>query len=467
MTFQELDLLPAILQAVKEIGYTCPSPIQAASIPQVLAGRDLIGCAQTGTGKTAAFAIPILQRLESRIGRSHQPIRGLVLTPTRELALQIQESFTRYAKYLPVRSAVIFGGVGQNPQIEAIRRGVDVLVATPGRLIDLHNQGYVDLSGLEVFVLDEADRMLDMGFIRDVRKIIAWLPEKRQTLLFSATMPQEIAELSQTLLHNPACVEVTPQSSTVEAIVQKLYYVAQQDKKHLLSYVLQEKSLTSVLVFTNTKHRANRVAELLNRAGIAAMAIHGNKSQNARVLALRSLKEGTIRVLVATDIAARGIDVSGLPCVINYELPNVPETYVHRIGRTGRAGKPGLAISFCNPDERAWLRDIEKLIQKTIPVEKHHPWSAEKPQSTEKSVKNGLCEATPKAATRSRRQTGQQTGQKLRLDPIPLPAPSAPFEPPQAPRRVLRSDPWIPGRVVASADGRRNRKKQNQRPAGK
>ena len=368
MTFQELQLLPSILQAVEELGYERPSPIQAAAIPHVLAGRDLIGCAQTGTGKTAAFAIPILQRLQGRVGKSHKPVRALILTPTRELALQIQENFTQYGKYLPVRTAVIFGGVGQTPQVEALQAGADVLVATPGRLMDLYNQGHVSLTGLEIFVLDEADRMLDMGFIRDVRKIIGWLPKKRQTLLFSATMPQEIAELSQTLLREPVRVEVTPQSSTVDAIRQKLYRVEQADKKCLLQEVLQDKSLTSVLVFTNTKHRANRVAELLNSGGIAAMAIHGNKSQSARVLALGSFKAGTIRVLVATDIAARGIDVSGLPCVINYELPNVPETYVHRIGRTGRAGRPGLAISFCNREEEAYLRDIEKLIGKKIPV---------------------------------------------------------------------------------------------------
>ena len=303
MTFQELQLLPSILRAVGEMGYECPSPIQAAAIPHVLAGRDLIGCAQTGTGKTAAFAIPILQRLQGRIGREHKPIRALILTPTRELALQIQENFTQYGKYLPVRTAVIFGGVGQTPQIEAVQAGVDVLVATPGRLMDLRNQGHIDLTKLDMFVLDEADRMLDMGFIRDVRKIISWLPQKRQTLLFSATMPREIAELSQTLLKDPIRVEVTPQSSTVDAIRQKLYRVEQAEKKNLLQEVLRDESLTSVLVFTNTKHRANRVAELLNGAGIPAMAIHGNKSQSARVLALSSFKEGTIRALVARDLS--------------------------------------------------------------------------------------------------------------------------------------------------------------------
>lgn len=460
MTFQELQLLPSILRAVGEMGYECPSPIQAAAIPHVLAGRDLIGCAQTGTGKTAAFAIPILQRLQGRIGREHKPIRALILTPTRELALQIQENFTQYGKYLPVRTAVIFGGVGQTPQIEAVQAGVDVLVATPGRLMDLRNQGHIDLTKLDMFVLDEADRMLDMGFIRDVRKIISWLPQKRQTLLFSATMPREIAELSQTLLKDPIRVEVTPQSSTVDAIRQKLYRVEQAEKKNLLQEVLRDESLTSVLVFTNTKHRANRVAELLNRAGIPAMAIHGNKSQSARVLALSSFKEGTIRALVATDIAARGIDVSGLPCVINFELPNVPETYVHRIGRTGRAGRPGLAISFCNREEEAYLRDIEKLIGKKVPVVRDHALPV-----VETPVKKTPEPKAPETPVRKSIPAGElstgQGGQKLRLEPLPPPR-TLPPEPPK-PRRTLRSDPWVPGRVVASADGRSGKRRSRSR----
>lgn len=460
MTFQELQLLPSILRAVGEMGYECPSPIQAAAIPHVLAGRDLIGCAQTGTGKTAAFAIPILQRLQGRIGREHKPIRALILTPTRELALQIQENFTQYGKYLPVRTAVIFGGVGQTPQIEAVQAGVDVLVATPGRLMDLRNQGHIDLTKLDMFVLDEADRMLDMGFIRDVRKIISWLPQKRQTLLFSATMPREIAELSQTLLKDPIRVEVTPQSSTVDAIRQKLYRVEQAEKKNLLQEVLRDESLTSVLVFTNTKHRANRVAELLNGAGIPAMAIHGNKSQSARVLALSSFKEGTIRALVATDIAARGIDVSGLPCVINFELPNVPETYVHRIGRTGRAGRPGLAISFCNREEEAYLRDIEKLIGKKVPVVRNHALPV-----GETPVKKTPEPKAPETPVRKSILAGElstgQGGQKLRLEPLPPPR-AMPPEPPK-PRRALRSDPWVPGRVVASADGRSGKRRGRSR----
>ena len=318
----------------------------------MLAGRDLIGCAQTGTGKTAAFAIPILQTLQSRVDKTHRPIRALVLTPTRELALQIKENFDLYGKYLPIRNTVIFGGVGQGPQVEALQRGVDVLVATPGRLNDLCNQGHIDLTSIETFVLDEADRMLDMGFIHDVRKVIARLPKKRQTLLFSATMPQEIAELSQQILYKPVRVEVTPQSSTVEAIEQRVYKVDKANKKHLLQYILQDQSLDSVLVFTNTKHGADRVVKELGRAGIAAMAIHGNKGQTARVKALESFKSGAVRVLVATDIAARGIDVNELGCVINYELPNVPETYVHRIGRTGRAG--GTAWPSASATSTSW-----------------------------------------------------------------------------------------------------------------
>ncbi len=402
MTFKELKLLPELTRAVDEMGYVRPSPIQEAAIPPVLAGRDLIGCAQTGTGKTAAFAIPMLQTLRGRVGRSHRPIRGLILTPTRELALQIKENFDLYGKYLHIRNTVIFGGVGQGPQVEALQRGVDILVATPGRLNDLCGQGHIDLSGVEIFVLDEADRMLDMGFIHDVRRVIDRLPQRRQTLLFSATMPQEIAELSQKILIDPVRVEVTPQSSTVEAIEQWLYKVDKGNKKLLLQQVLSDQSLDSVLVFTNTKHGADRVVKELGRAGIAAMAIHGNKGQSARVKALESFKSGEIRVLVATDIAARGIDVSELACVINYELPNVPETYVHRIGRTGRAGRGGLAISFCNFDELAYLKDIEKLIGKKVPVVEDHPWPMEIFEATPKAVR-------PPRPPRAERQAAQKT----------------------------------------------------------
>ena len=447
MTFQELKLLPQLLRAVDELGYVQPSPIQAQAMPPALKGRDLIGCAQTGTGKTAAFAIPILQRLHGHVNKRHTPIRALVLTPTRELALQIKESFDQYGKYLELRHTVIFGGVGQTPQVEALQKGVDILVATPGRLNDLCNQGHIDLSGIQTFVLDEADRMLDMGFIHDVRRVIARLPEQRQTLLFSATMPQEIAELSQKILQNPVRVEVTPQSSTVDAIEQRLYKVDKGNKKFLLQHVLQDESLDSVLVFTNTKHGADRVVKELGRAGIAAMAIHGNKGQSARIKALDSFKSGAIRVLVATDIAARGIDVNELAAVVNYELPNVPETYVHRIGRTGRAGRGGVAISFCNVDELAYLKDIEKLIKKQVPVVENHPWPME------------IFELTPKKQReprppRAQRQQAQPKAQKAPPPPAepPLRAPRAPL-PPQPGLKAPRPVP-VPPAPKAAKPGR-------------
>lgn len=419
MTFQELNLLPQLLRAADDLGYTQPSPIQAQAIPPVLKGRDLIGCAQTGTGKTAAFAMPILQRLHGRVTAQHTPIRALVLTPTRELALQIKESFDLYGKYLSLRHTVIFGGVGQAPQVEALQKGVDILVATPGRLNDLCQQGYIDLGKIETFVLDEADRMLDMGFIHDVRKVIARLPEKRQTLLFSATMPQEIAELSKQILHQPVRVEVTPQATTAEAVEQRLYKVDKANKKLLLQYILQNSDLNSVLVFTNTKHGADRVVKELGRAGIAAMAIHGNKGQSARIKALDSFKNGAIRVLVATDIAARGIDVNELAAVINYEMPNVPETYVHRIGRTGRAGRTGIAISFCNYDELAYLKDIEKLIRKSIPVVEDHPWPMEIFELTPKKPRE------PRHARVQRQPAPPKQAVPLRKPPSVPPAPAA------------------------------------------
>ena len=428
MTFQELNLLPQLLKAVDELGYVQPSPIQAQAIPPVLKGKDLIGCAQTGTGKTAAFAIPILQRLHGHVSKRHTPIRALVLTPTRELALQIKESFDQYGKYLELRHTVIFGGVGQAPQVEALQKGVDILVATPGRLNDLCSQGHIDLSGIETFVLDEADRMLDMGFIHDVRKVIARLPEKRQTLLFSATMPQEIADLSRTILKNPVRVEVTPQSSTVDAIEQRLYKVDKGNKKLLLQEVLKDKSLDSVLVFTNTKHGADRVVKELGRAGIAAMAIHGNKGQTARIRALESFKSGAIRVLVATDIAARGIDVNELAAVVNYELPNVPETYVHRIGRTGRAGRGGVAVSFCNFDELAYLKDIEKLTKKKVPVVEDHPWPMEIFEATPKKQREPRPPRAERQAAqpRQKKKPAQEIPVPVKLpNPAPLPKPAA------------------------------------------
>lgn len=373
MDFNQLGLLSPLLRALREEGYSTPTPIQEQAIPPVLHGRDLLGCAQTGTGKTAAFALPILQRLQENPVKNGG-IRALVLTPTRELALQIYESFCAYGRHVRQRCCVIYGGVSQKPQTDALRRGVDILVATPGRLNDLIGQGYIDLGKIEVFVLDEADRMLDMGFIHDVKRVIAKLPQRRQTLLFSATMPGEIAKLVDTILHDPVTVKVAPVSSTVDTIAQSVYFVDKQNKRKLLIYLLADASIVSALVFTRTKHGADRVAKELARAGIEAKAIHGDKSQGARQSALQSFKGGKIRVLVATDIAARGIDIEELSHVINFDLPNIPETYVHRIGRTGRAGLSGTAISFCDCDEKPYLADIEKLIHKKVPVVEGHPF---------------------------------------------------------------------------------------------
>ena len=374
MTFQDLGLKAPILKALAEQGYESPSPIQEKAIPPALAGRDVLGCAQTGTGKTCAFATPILQRLNSRRGKG---IRALILTPTRELALQIQESFAAYGRHLPLRSAVIFGGVGQNPQVEQLKKGVDILVATPGRLGDLYNQKFVDLSKLEIFVLDEADRMLDMGFIHDVRRILGWLPKKKQTLFFSATMPPEVQGLVDSLLVDPVKVAVNPVSSPVEVIDQRLYYVDRGNKTKLLATLILEPDVKNALVFTRTKHGANKVAGDLVKAGIAAAAIHGNKSQTARQQALADFKSGKITALVATDIAARGLDIEELSHVFNYNLPDVPETYVHRIGRTGRAGHGGTAISFCDINEKGELKEIQKLLGRDIPVVEDHPWPME------------------------------------------------------------------------------------------
>lgn len=370
MSFENLNIDKNILKAIKEEGYAKPTPIQEEAIPHILKGKDLLGCAQTGTGKTAAFAVPILQKVLSRkeLIKGPRLIRALILAPTRELAIQIGESFTGYGKYMSVKNLVIFGGVSQNPQIRALKTGVDILIATPGRLLDLAGQKHIDLKNVEYFVLDEADRMLDMGMINDVKKIIAKLPKNRQNMLFSATMPREILSLTSSILKNPVKVEVTPASSTVDTIIQGLYLVNRKQKKHLLIKLLGNKSMPSVLVFSRTKHGANIITRELNKAGIEAQAIHGNKSQNARQLALNNFKEGKIRVLVATDIAARGIDVDELSHVINFDLPEVPETYVHRIGRTGRAGQSGTAISFCDQEEKDYLRGIEKLICKKIPL---------------------------------------------------------------------------------------------------
>ncbi len=375
MQFQDLNLIDPLLRAVRAEGYDEPTPIQAQAIPPVLAGRDLIGCAQTGTGKTAAFALPILQRLvAANQSRRGGVIRVLVLSPTRELASQIGDSFAAYGRHTELKHIVIFGGVGQQPQVDKLRRGPDILVATPGRLLDLMGQGLVRLDTVEVFVLDEADRMLDMGFIHDVRRIIKVLPTKRQTLLFSATMPEAIQDLASSILINPLRVEVTPQATTVDTVDQSVFFVNKKDKRALLEHILADRAIRRALVFTRTKHGANKLVEQLDHANIQAEAIHGNKSQTARERALANFKAGKTRVLVATDIAARGIDVDDVTHVINFDLPNEPESYVHRIGRTARAGASGIAFSFCDAEERAYLRDIEKLIRLRVPVVAEHPY---------------------------------------------------------------------------------------------
>ncbi|HMO61222.1 MAG TPA: DEAD/DEAH box helicase [Ferruginibacter sp.] len=378
MGFTSLQLIEPILKALANENYTTPTPIQQQSIPIVLQKRDLLGCAQTGTGKTAAFAIPILQLLhqDKKLETGRRQIKALILTPTRELAIQIDESFAAYGKYTGLTHMVIFGGVSQLHQTNRLQQGVDILVATPGRLLDLISQGFISLLHLKIFVLDEADRMLDMGFIHDVKRVIIKLPVKRQTLFFSATMPPEIQRLADVLLTNPVKVEVTPPSSTVDRIEQYLFYVDKQNKAALLLHLLKDKNIVSALVFTRTKHGADKVVRILHKEHITAAAIHGNKSQNARQHALTNFKNGKLRVLVATDIAARGIDIDDLSHVINYELPEVPETYVHRIGRTGRAGNTGVAFSFCDREEKTELRDIQRLIAKTIPVTNDHPYPA-------------------------------------------------------------------------------------------
>ncbi len=383
--FNELDLTPDLLRAVDEAGYAVPTSIQVQAIPHVLAGRDVMGCAQTGTGKTAAFALPILQHLAAssnghrsgeRRGRPARPTRALVLSPTRELAIQIGDSFSAYGRHTGLTNTVIFGGVGQNPQIKALQRGVDILVATPGRLLDLMGQRHVALDQVEVLVLDEADRMLDMGFIHDVKRILAKVPRQRQTLLFSATLPREIVELAADILRDPVQVAVTPEQPTVEAIEQAVYFVPKQKKQALLEHVIRDAKMARVLVFTRTKHGANKVAKKLNQAGIQAEPIHSNKSQTARQRALKDFRDGRTRVLVATDVVARGIDVEDISHVIQFDLPNEPETYVHRIGRTGRAGAEGVALAFCADDERPFLKDIESLIRTRVPVVPDHPYRA-------------------------------------------------------------------------------------------
>ena len=377
MDFKDLGIIDPILRALEEEGYITPSPIQEKSIPHLLQGRDLLGCAQTGTGKTAAFAIPILQKISESKRGSYTPIRGLILTPTRELALQIEESFNTYGRHLRIKSVAIFGGVSQRPQVEKLKRGVDIVIATPGRLNDLYNQELIHTNNLEVLVLDEADRMLDMGFVQDVRKIIKRLPSKRQNLLFSATMPAEVLGLVNAILVDPVKIEVTPSASTVDRIEQIVYYLDKNNKQRLLADIIKKGDVDSALVFTKTKHGADKVVRELARHQIKALSIHGNKSQTARQRALESFKAREVRVLVATDIAARGIDIDELSHVVNYDIPNIPETYVHRIGRTGRAGLGGIAISFCMYEEMEYIRNIEKTTGKNLPEAQVQPYPME------------------------------------------------------------------------------------------
>ncbi|PKK88368.1 MAG: DEAD/DEAH box helicase [Candidatus Wallbacteria bacterium HGW-Wallbacteria-1] len=396
--FSELNLIPALLKALTDEGYERPTPIQTQAIPSLLEGRDLLGCAQTGTGKTAAFALPILQRLSATKGK-HRILKALIVTPTRELAAQIDESFKTYGRHLHLRSVVIFGGVSQTHQVNDLRRGADILVATPGRLLDLIGQRLISLNALDIFVLDEADRMLDMGFINDVRKIISHLPDKRQSMFFSATMPREARDLSDRLLLNPVKVSVTPQSTPVERINQTVMFVSKENKLKLLESLLRDKAITKALVFTRTKHGANRLTKQLTQSGISCIAIHGNKTQNARTKALEGFKSGKVRILVATDIAARGIDIDSITHVINFDLPNEPESYVHRIGRTARAGNDGIAVSMCSGDERDYLDDIQKLIAAKIPLDRDHPYHC---RESEAGLVNGM------SAVQYRKEKAQQ-----------------------------------------------------------
>ena len=388
MTFSDLNLLKNIQQSLTEEGYENPTPIQQQAIPIIMEGTDLVGCAQTGTGKTAAFAIPIINSLHRIVGSSAKKkmIRTLVVTPTRELAIQSDESFNTYGKYTNIRSMVIFGGVSQVPQVDQLKKGIDILIATPGRLLDLHKQGFIDLDHMHHLVLDEADQMLDMGFINDVKKIVKLTPDNRQTLLFSATMPMAIRELADTFLTKPKYVSVDPVSSTAEKVNQKVYFVGKEDKRKLLYHIIRNDKLENVLVFTRTKHGADNVVKALKKNNVTAEAIHGDKSQNARQRVLDAFKNKEVGVLVATDIAARGIDIEQLPYVINFDLPNIPETYVHRIGRTGRAGNGGIAISFCGKDEHPYWKDIQKLIKVDVQTITDHPypWHEGSPEAGEK-----------------------------------------------------------------------------------
>ncbi|MFY8188051.1 MAG: DEAD/DEAH box helicase [Flavobacterium sp.] len=414
MTFKDLNLSNHLLQALADQNYTVPTPIQEKAIPEILAQHDLVGCAQTGTGKTAAFAIPILNQLHVIVGspKKRKTIRTLIVTPTRELALQIGESFDTYGKYTAVKQLTVFGGVNQNPQVEQLKKGVDVLIATPGRLLDLHKQGFIDLDGLHHLVLDEADLMLDMGFINDVKKIVKLTPDNRQTLLFSATMPVAIRELADTFLRKPKYVSVDPISSTAEMVAQKIYFVDKGDKRKLLYHLIRNENLKPLLVFTRTKHGADNVVKALKKNGVVAEAIHGDKTQTTRQRVLESFKNNETAVLVATDIAARGIDIESLPYVLNFDLPNIPETYVHRIGRTGRAGNNGIAISFCGKDEETYWKDIVKLTRIEAKEIKDHPFPwREQTEEEAKAAKPDLRNK-PKSAAPSRKSDTSKKNKK-------------------------------------------------------
>ena len=466
MKFEELNLAPAILKAVHEQGYTAPTPIQAQAIPAVLEGSDLLAGAQTGTGKTAGFTLPMLQLLSTRPAAKAGAIRALVLTPTRELAAQVEESVRTYGKYLDISSTVIFGGVGMNPQIDRIARGVDILVATPGRLLDLEQQGHVDLSHVEILVLDEADRMLDMGFIHDVKKVLALLPRDKQSLLFSATFSDEIRELANGLLKSPKSVQVTPPNTTVERIAQVIYPVGRMRKKDVLAHLIGENDWSQVLVFTRTKFGANKVADFLNDRGIKAMALHGNKSQSARTQALAEFKTGDLRALVATDIAARGIDIDELPHVVNFDIPNVPEDYVHRIGRTGRAGASGEAVSLVCMDEEGFMHEIEKFTRQQIPVRMLDGFGPEEGERAEpiamgrQTLWGGLGKPPSRevmqAAAKAARQEMMQRIRENKAGQGPRGAgrgqpPARPK--PQAPRTAAEGQPLVEGAVELNADG--------------
>jgi len=416
MTFKDLEIIQPILQALEAEGYTHPTPIQQQAIPILLKGKDLLGCAQTGTGKTAAFAIPIIQKIHFERLESKGPrkIKALIVTPTRELAIQISESFTTYGKFTNIKNTVIFGGVNQNSQTQTLARGVDVLIATPGRLLDLINQGYISLKDIKYCVLDEADHMLDMGFIHDIKKIIAKLPKERQSLFFSATMPPAIVELSHKILGNPEKITINPKQTTAEKIEQAVYFVSKKSKPKLLVHLLQLEAAESVLVFSRTKHGADKIVRFLEKSNVKAKAIHGNKSQGARQLALNNFKDGNISVLVATDIAARGIDVEELSLVINYDLPNIAETYVHRIGRTGRAKASGKAISFCDTEEKAYLKDIQKLIDQKIPIVDEHPFliDTQDEEPTAKTPKQNKHKSLPHNHSKNTNNKNRNTQKK-------------------------------------------------------